>query len=256
MRGAWRPATGKAMRHPVEMRFVDMFMTALGSLIFMALLLVFVIVNFPTEGLAPPEDAPVETRELLLVTKTMPQARPGERYDAALAYRGGVGAVRWSISAGEGGLPPGVEFNPDEGSISGTPIALGVYRFTVTAVDARNNSVSRGYEIEVRAPPVSSKAFNLWVAGILALVLAYQGISYARNSLNQAVLRADASMRYARREAGMPVRMPGGGTGSYELPGAISYFAQAAGAARNKSILAFLGAGAAVTYIFWVLNGA
>ncbi|MEQ1617739.1 MAG: Ig domain-containing protein [Terricaulis sp.] len=256
MRGAWRPAIGKGLRHPVEMRFVDMFMTALGSLIFMALLLVFVIVNFPTEGLTPPEDAPVETRELLLATKTMPQARPGERYETALAYRGGVGAIRWSLSTGEGGLPPGVEFNADEGAISGTPVAVGVFRFTVTAVDARNNSVSRGYEIEVKAPPVSSKAFNLWVAGILALVLAYLGISYAGNSMHQARLRAHASKLHALGLKTMPVSLQGRGEGSYELPGAIDHFAQAAGAARNKSILAFLGAGAAVGYIFWVLNGA
>ena len=43
MKSRWYSGEGDGGHPPVEMRFVDMFMTALGSLIFIALLLVFLL---------------------------------------------------------------------------------------------------------------------------------------------------------------------------------------------------------------------
>ena len=43
MRSGWGRSNRGGEHPPVEMRFIDMFMTALGSLVFIALLLVFLI---------------------------------------------------------------------------------------------------------------------------------------------------------------------------------------------------------------------
>jgi cell division protein FtsB len=43
MRSRWRSGPADEQQTPVEMRFIDMFMTALGGLVFLCLLLVFLL---------------------------------------------------------------------------------------------------------------------------------------------------------------------------------------------------------------------
>jgi len=43
MRSRWQRSRGDDPQAPIEMRFIDMFMAALGSLVFLALLLVFLL---------------------------------------------------------------------------------------------------------------------------------------------------------------------------------------------------------------------
>src|SRR5438132_107821 len=53
MKSRWHRGNGDSQHVPVEMRFIDMFMTALGALVFVALLLVFLLPK-TTQPKAPP----------------------------------------------------------------------------------------------------------------------------------------------------------------------------------------------------------
>src|SRR6266853_728910 len=97
-------ASHRTDRHavPVEMRFIDMFMAALGALIFMAMLLAFLLRFVPQGATAQPSRDPRSSpkKELSLLTRTLPSARVGEPYELAFAYRGGTGDIAWEIAAG------------------------------------------------------------------------------------------------------------------------------------------------------------
>jgi len=50
MRSRWQRSRGDDPQAPIEMRFIDMFMAALGSLVFLALLLVFLLPKTTQQG--------------------------------------------------------------------------------------------------------------------------------------------------------------------------------------------------------------
>jgi hypothetical protein len=62
MRSRWQRSRGDDPQAPIEMRFIDMFMAALGSLVFLALLLVFLLPKTTQQGtnLEQPRLTPVE----------------------------------------------------------------------------------------------------------------------------------------------------------------------------------------------------
>ena len=53
MRSRWQRSRGDDPQAPIEMRFIDMFMAALGSLVFLALLLVFLLPKTTQQGTNP-----------------------------------------------------------------------------------------------------------------------------------------------------------------------------------------------------------
>lgn len=61
MKSRWHRGQGDDQHVPVEMRFIDMFMTAIGSLVFIAMLLVFLL---PKTTQIKPEEVHVCKREL------------------------------------------------------------------------------------------------------------------------------------------------------------------------------------------------
>ena len=68
---------------------------------------------------------------------------------------GGTGALTWSISAGA--LPQGLNINPINGVISGTPTAAGTSSFTVRVQDAGGLADTQALSITINqpAPPPS-----------------------------------------------------------------------------------------------------
>src|SRR5262249_11681035 len=80
-----------------------------------------------------------------------------------VAAEGATRAVTYSVL----GLPNGRAYNPRSGRVSGTPIEIGEYPLTFTAVDAGNNDTLILSVLFVVLPPgggdVSQIAVNFWV---------------------------------------------------------------------------------------------
>lgn len=68
-----------------------------------------------------------------ITTTSLPQARPGQPYNASLAASGGAGNYAWILAAGV--LPPGLTLSPS-GAISGTPSGSGSYDFIAKVTDS------------------------------------------------------------------------------------------------------------------------
>lgn len=70
---------------------------------------------------------------LAITTAALPSATLGVAYSQTLAASGGAPPYSWTVTAG--GLPPGITLN-QQGALSGTPAATGIFTFTVRATDA------------------------------------------------------------------------------------------------------------------------
>lgn len=68
-----------------------------------------------------------------ITTTSLPQARPGQPYNATLAASGGAGNYAWILAAGA--LPPGLALSPS-GVISGTASGSGSYDFIAKVTDS------------------------------------------------------------------------------------------------------------------------
>lgn len=170
MRGNWRSGLdGGHHRTPVEMRFIDMFMSAVGSLLFLALLFAFVIAK--SENKERQNPAPnLPNQKLQILTRLIPSGREGEGYELALAYRGGSGRISWVLT---GDIPPGLSFDNDNGVLKGTPTKRGLFSFAITAKDEKGSSDPRPYSMDVAPAIIQAQRFNIWVAGILLAVIAF-----------------------------------------------------------------------------------
>lgn len=65
---------------------------------------------------------------------TLSNGRRREYYHTSLPRDGGAGALKFSIVSGV--LPPGLNLDPQYGSVSGTPTQMGSYSFTVVLTDS------------------------------------------------------------------------------------------------------------------------
>jgi len=148
------------------MRFVDMFMAALGALLFMAMLFAVLMKYLPTSP--PPPEERMPTGPLKLISKALPSARVGVYYEVALAYRGGNGAISWDLPGGGAELSDGLAFDLSEGILRGTPSSAGLRRFVVRVRDAANASDVRPYELIILE---QSKGARKIESNLVALLL-------------------------------------------------------------------------------------
>lgn len=100
---------GSGAEAPVELRFVDMLLIIIATLVFVTILL-SAISAFSGGG--RPDTAPKIT------TESAPDAITGQRYQLTLAAAGGDGDFTWKAVDGE--LPEGLELTED-GAVEGTP---------------------------------------------------------------------------------------------------------------------------------------
>jgi hypothetical protein len=181
MKSSWKHVRhAPEHRSPVEMRFVDMFMTALGSLIFLALLLSVLVAYIDKSGIAvtPPEKGQAALTRLRLLTRILPAARVDDPYELVLAHRGGTEPLKWSVIAGRGGIPSGIAFDEERGSFAGTPLETGSYPVTVIVVDSKGVRANASYNLNVAPRTVSAQEVNLLIATVLLLALLW----FARKS--------------------------------------------------------------------------
>lgn len=83
---------------------------------------------------------------VIVTPSSLPSASWGVAYSQSLSQTGALGAPSFAVTAGA--LPPGLTL-ANNGTISGTPTANGVFNLTVTAGDASGCSGSRPYSITV-----------------------------------------------------------------------------------------------------------
>lgn len=94
-----------------------------------------------TDSASPPETTywpltlTVE-QPITLVTRVLPQAMTGNRYQMQLQSRGGRRPLRWEV-AGEG-FPPGLRLDPNSGLIAGIPSEGGEFNFAIRIIDGSN----------------------------------------------------------------------------------------------------------------------
>ena len=158
---------------PVEMRFIDMFMAALGALIFMAMLLAFLLRFTPRDHVqVPSPPVPGMTFPLRIVTASLPPAQVGQPYEVAFAYRGGSGRVAWTVPAGLREIPAGLRFDPQRGVLTGTPTKRAAARFVLRAADALGTVDQRPFELLVEPPRAgSTRRWEIVSASIAAGIL-------------------------------------------------------------------------------------
>ena len=93
----------------------------------MAALLLGIFARVPA---AQEVGAPLE----IVTERGLPKAILSANYEVKLAAKGGVPPRTWAVIAGA--LPPGLSLDPVSGTISGTPTALGLFRFAVEVSDS------------------------------------------------------------------------------------------------------------------------
>jgi hypothetical protein len=83
---------------------------------------------------------------LTVTTETLPGGTVGAAYQQAVAASGGSGGNAWSVTAGA--LPAGLTLGAD-GSITGTPTAVGTASFTVQVKDSSNATATKALSIAI-----------------------------------------------------------------------------------------------------------
>nr|WP_314607725.1 putative Ig domain-containing protein [uncultured Janthinobacterium sp.] len=94
---------------------------------------------------------------ITIAPSTVPAATLGTTYSQSVTAANGIAPYTYAISAGA--LPAGVSLNTATGALSGTPMAGGVFNFTVRATDSSTGSGpysgARAYSLTVAAPTIS-----------------------------------------------------------------------------------------------------
>jgi Putative Ig domain len=87
------------------------------------------------------------------VSASLPPGIVGTVYNAVVSVIGGITPYQFSVVSGS--LPVGLSLNPSAGTISGTPVTAGTYKFTVQVVDAAGLSDEKRFTLSVAAAPVA-----------------------------------------------------------------------------------------------------
>jgi hypothetical protein len=93
---------------------------------------------------------------LQIVSSTnLPPATVNSPYQILPVAAGGRPPYSWSL--GNGSLPPGVNFTPVTGEISGTPTTAGTYRFDLRVTDANGQFLQDVFVLDVRPGTVGAR---------------------------------------------------------------------------------------------------
>lgn len=253
MSARWQAWATADPEPPVEMRFIDLFMAAIGALIFMAMLMSFLIRYVPKEPEAAAARLPPIGRlpPLTIATASLPNARVGQPYEIAFAYRSGAGIVRWKVVAGGDELPVGLAFDADSGTLAGTPGRAGVARFVLQARDAMSDVAQRPFELRVDAASRGAKGVETWVAMAMLVMLTFVWFATV-SGVSQTKRRLAVLVNAAERGQGQVIFSDAGSEAHViRLPeGVADYQARLKAARRISAFIALLVIALAV-WLVW-----
>jgi hypothetical protein len=86
---------------------------------------------------------------LAIATASLPNGTVNQAYNRPVQASGGTPPLTWTIVAGSGTLPPGLNLDSTTGAISGTPATAGTASFTVRVADARGQSDTQALSITI-----------------------------------------------------------------------------------------------------------
>jgi hypothetical protein len=92
----------------------------------------------------------------------LPDGTDGVAYSSSVTASGGAGPYTYVVVSGA--LPTGLSLNSGSGAVTGTPSPAATYNFTIRAVDANSDNVSRAYSVIIAAAVVASSAPPLYGA--------------------------------------------------------------------------------------------
>ncbi len=134
-----------ALEAPLELRFVDLLLIIIATLMFVAVVLT--VINFQL----PPGEVSVIPR---ITTASAPAAIQGRRYELTLAVTGGDGSYAWRLRGGK--LPDGLSMRSD-GVVRGIPGVPDRTQATVEVVDGQRRASQRDLVFEVRPAGAGEK---------------------------------------------------------------------------------------------------
>lgn len=94
----------------------------------------------------------VSAPTITLSPASLPSVNAGTAYNQTITASGGTPNYSYALTAGS--LPVGLTFSSG-GVLSGTPTAVGVFNFTVTATDSNSFTASHPYTLTVGAPTLT-----------------------------------------------------------------------------------------------------
>jgi hypothetical protein len=89
----------------------------------------------------------VSAAPLFITTTSLPGGGIGQFYSQSIQTTGGTAPLTFSISSGT--LPPVLALDQTTGVISGTPILVGAYAFTVRVADAGGQEDTQDLSIAI-----------------------------------------------------------------------------------------------------------
>jgi hypothetical protein len=98
---------------------------------------------------------------LNIITTDLPDGDPGENYYETIEAKGGILPYRYEII--EGVIPDGLDFNNDNGILSGIPEVEGRYSFTVQCIDSSEPQLidTQDYILIIGDPTVVNEDYQI-----------------------------------------------------------------------------------------------
>ncbi len=129
-----------AAEPPIEMRFVDLFMIIVTTLMFMIVML-SIVSAFVGGSNQLAETSP------RIISVGLPAGLAHHLYNITLAATGGSNPYKWKIVAGS--LPVGLTLDEASGIITGTPKNIQQAQFTLAVIDNDNRSNHKDFSLEI-----------------------------------------------------------------------------------------------------------